>query len=97
MIISAWINNGKPYFPFIRNEKVGCSIHLSGTTVSQAKPAIQKIAGFLHFPSRKAICRATHWDDRLRDARCITGGGGTGTRPVAANRASDCASDSCPG
>ena len=29
----------------IRNEKVGCSIHLSGTTQIKKSPAVQKTAG----------------------------------------------------
>jgi len=32
------INTLEFYFPFIRNEKVGCSIHLSGTNEIMESP-----------------------------------------------------------
>ena len=36
------INTGKYYYPVIRNEKVGCSIHLSGTNVHIESPLSER-------------------------------------------------------
>jgi len=33
-----YFNEHKHYFAFIRNEKVGCSIHLSGTNIRMKTP-----------------------------------------------------------
>ena len=49
------INGCKYPYPIILNEKVGCSIHLSGTKSEKKSPATQKVAGFCFSHHESAV------------------------------------------
>ncbi|MFM7007948.1 MAG: hypothetical protein ACKO0Z_01225, partial [Betaproteobacteria bacterium] len=61
LILPANLNTGKHLITLIRNEKVACSIHVSGTTFH----GLRKQAIFLAWPHANRA-QAKHLNDRAR-------------------------------